>query len=127
MAARVLKNADEAIDEGCVVVEDHRIAWVGPAKDAPAAEATIDLGDATLTPGLVNAHSHLDLSHLKNRVPFRGEFADWIEGVVGARREPGIEKAAATAIREAQARGTTCFGDIVGTKTFGAVTTALTP
>jgi len=125
MAARVLKNADEAIDEGCVVVEDRRIAWVGLARVAPDTDITIDLGDATLTPGLVNAHSHLDLSHLKNQVPFHGEFADWIEGVVGRRREPGVEEAAVTAIRQAQARGTTSFGDIVATKTFGAITTAL--
>jgi imidazolonepropionase-like amidohydrolase len=44
-----------------VVVEGRRIAWVGPAGDAPstAAESVVDGGGRTLLPGLINCHVHL--------------------------------------------------------------------
>jgi imidazolonepropionase-like amidohydrolase len=44
-----------------VLVQGNRIAAVGPAADvrAPAGARTIDLPGATLTPGLIEGHSHL--------------------------------------------------------------------
>lgn len=41
-----------------VAVEDGRVTWMGSAAVAPPAPATIDLGDALVTPGLVDAHTH---------------------------------------------------------------------
>ena len=37
-------------------------------------------------PGLVNAHTHLELSYLRDEVPPASEFVTWIRAVVGARR-----------------------------------------
>jgi len=57
-AARVFDGTSEGvIEDGAVVVEDGRIASVGPARGLPP--NTVDLGDATLMPGLVDAHVHL--------------------------------------------------------------------
>ena len=57
-AARVFDGTSErVIEDGAVVVEDGRIASVGPARGLPP--NTVDLGDATLMPGLVDAHVHL--------------------------------------------------------------------
>ena len=42
-----------------LVVEDRRIAWVGPATRAPAADATYDVGGRAVVPGFVDSHSHL--------------------------------------------------------------------
>lgn len=39
-------------------VENGRITWVGAAASAPAADHAVDLGDALVTPGLVDAHTH---------------------------------------------------------------------
>jgi len=41
-----------------IAVRDGRVAWVGAAGDAPAIAGAIDLGDALVTPGLVDAHTH---------------------------------------------------------------------
>jgi imidazolonepropionase len=65
--ARVATLADATgwglIERGAVVTEDARIAWVGPESELPAmghaAVEEHDLGGALLTPGLVDAHTHL--------------------------------------------------------------------
>ncbi|MFI5402379.1 MAG: amidohydrolase family protein, partial [Planctomycetota bacterium] len=80
--------------------------------------------DAVLVPGLVNAHSHLDLTHLRGAVPFEGEFAKWAERIMHGRKRPGMPEAARRGIREALARGTTAFGDIVDRRSFPEVVEA---
>ncbi|MDG3002654.1 amidohydrolase family protein [Paludisphaera mucosa] len=49
------------IEDGAVAVEGGRIEWVGPARERAA---DLDLGDAAIIPGLVNAHTHLELPGL---------------------------------------------------------------
>lgn len=51
--------SDEPIRDGVVQVEDSHIVFVGPARTAPSVAETIDLGDATILPGLIDAHVHL--------------------------------------------------------------------
>ncbi len=45
--------------DAAVVVEDRRVAWVGPAASAPAADARVDLDGRAVLPGFVDSHSHL--------------------------------------------------------------------
>lgn len=49
---RVRKNA-------AVVIEGERIAWLGQAADAPAADESVDAGGRALLPGWVDSHTHL--------------------------------------------------------------------
>jgi imidazolonepropionase-like amidohydrolase len=59
-AVRVFDGTSEGvIEDGAVVVEDGRIASVGPARELPPNTEAVDLGDVTLMPGLVDAHVHL--------------------------------------------------------------------
>ncbi len=52
----------EPIADGCVSIQDGRIAWVGQAKERVA---DLDLGNVAIVPGFVNAHTHLELSALE--------------------------------------------------------------
>lgn len=74
----------------------------------------VDVSDCAILPGLVNAHSHLELSDLKDKVPFEGDFVKWVSGVTQGRRELKTELSdtIADACRQSLAGGVTCVGDI---------------
>ena len=68
-AARLLDVASgELRTDQAVLVQGERIAAVGPAAEiaarAPAGATTIDLGDVTLLPGLIDAHTHVAMGDL---------------------------------------------------------------
>jgi cytosine/adenosine deaminase-related metal-dependent hydrolase len=80
----LLPVARPPIADGTVIVEGDQIVWVGPRCDAPSGGADDDLGDAILMPGLVNAHTHLELTVMRG---FLEELAffDWVRTLTRAR------------------------------------------
>lgn len=59
-AARLFDGkSDKPIEPGIVVISGNKIESVGGA--APAGATVIDLGDATITPGFIDAHTHLTM------------------------------------------------------------------
>jgi cytosine/adenosine deaminase-related metal-dependent hydrolase len=112
----VLPVVRPPLRDGRVAVQDGRVAWVGRAGDPGEPDAPLrDLGPGVLLPGLVNAHVHLELSHLAGRVPFGGGFVPWIESVVGSRgrfTDEDVRGAAGAAIRFLEERGTVAVGDV---------------
>ena len=85
-AALVQPVSAAPIVDGAVLVEGDRILWVGSRAQHPAAPnaSVVDLGDAVLGPGLVNAHTHLDLTVLRGVLDGL-DFFEWVRAVVGAR------------------------------------------
>ncbi|MCR2812378.1 imidazolonepropionase [Microbacterium sp. zg.Y1090] len=47
------------LQDAAVVIEGDRIAWIGGAADAPAADEAVTLGGRAVLPGWVDAHTHL--------------------------------------------------------------------
>ena len=63
-AARMFDGKSNALaTPGLVVVTDGKIAGVGQAATVPAGAELIDLGDATLLPGFIDAHTHLTMMY----------------------------------------------------------------
>ncbi|MGQ0542535.1 MAG: amidohydrolase family protein [Blastocatellia bacterium] len=61
-AAQIIDGTgSEPIKNGIIVVTDDKIVAVGPSGSVniPAGAKVIDLGDATLMPGFIDAHSHI--------------------------------------------------------------------
>jgi aminodeoxyfutalosine deaminase len=127
-ASWVVPVSGPPIRDGFVTVDDGRIVAVAGGttrpSDPPVTETRpreIDLGDVAILPGLVNAHTHLELSYLRGRVPPAAQFVAWIRGVMAARREradpeaPEILDAIDRAIAEAIACGTAVVGDVSNT------------
>jgi len=115
-ASWVLPITAPPIRNGRVAVQDGRVAWVGPAGDPAAPEGTVrHLGPGVLLPGLVNAHCHLELSHLAGRLPLGAGFVPWVESVVAARgcfSEEEVRSAARSAIELLEERGTAAVGEV---------------
>ena len=55
---------DPPVRDGALAVHDGRITYVGPASRAPDGHVH-DLGDAVILPGLVNVHTHLELTAMR--------------------------------------------------------------
>jgi cytosine/adenosine deaminase-related metal-dependent hydrolase len=122
----VLPISGPPVRDGWVAVEDGRIVATGHGlpqnEGAELLEAMDhDLGDVVLMPGLVNAHTHLELSYLRGLVSPTGSFVDWIRQVIVARRrypdpnDPVISQGVSEAIAEARRSGTALVGDISNT------------
>ena len=50
---------EQVLREAALVIEDGRVAWAGPAPQAPSADEREDLGGRAVLPGWVDSHSHL--------------------------------------------------------------------
>ena len=81
----VLPITQPPIENGTVVESDGLITYVGPRSDAPAGEDR-DLGDAILLPGLVNTHTHLELTAMRGFLE-DCQFAPWIDKLRQSRNE----------------------------------------
>lgn len=102
------------LESGTVTIDGERIVAVEPHGRR---HADIDFGNVAVLPGLVNAHTHLDLSGLRGRCPPGGtaELTDWLRDVIRHRRSQTHEQIAAdvrTGLAESIACGTTLLGDI---------------
>jgi cytosine/adenosine deaminase-related metal-dependent hydrolase len=108
------------IRDGAVAVEGGRITAVGVAAGFPAPMLS-ELGEVALLPGLVNAHTHLELSWMRDRVPPANAFTTWVKQLLLLRRsiervfDPGMAAMAGRAVAEARASGTVAVGDISNT------------
>jgi 5-methylthioadenosine/S-adenosylhomocysteine deaminase len=124
MSERALYTADwvlpistAPIRHGAVLVEGATIAWVGPETSAPGTRddwRVVSLGATVLLPGLVNAHSHLELTGLRGFLEGFA-FRDWLRTLMVVRRdlltEQDLLDAARLGLVEALQHGITTLAD----------------
>lgn len=105
-----------SIDEGRVTVLHAGPTSQYPA-DLPTPTRTLALPDRLLLPGLVNAHTHLDLTHIGPVPHDPGDgFVRWVDHIRTNRRQtdPEIAEVVELGVRLSRAGGTIAAGDIAG-------------
>jgi aminodeoxyfutalosine deaminase len=110
-AAWVLPIDRPPIRDGWVATDGGRIVGVGGGERYP------DINQFAILPGLINAHTHLELSWMRGQVPRSTSMGAWIRDMMALRRgaaPPHSEQrqAVTDAICEARDLGTIAFGDI---------------
>ena len=112
----VLPISTAPIADGTVVEREGRITYVGARENAPAAPEgpDVELGDALLLPGLVNAHCHLELTAMRGFLDGL-EFREWILRLTHARRAvlslEDLLDASRLGVEEGLRAGVTTFAD----------------
>ncbi len=121
-ARHVFPVSADPISDGAVAVEGGRIVAIGTAADLRerySGARLVDLGQRALLPGLVNAHTHLELTHHAGHVPENLPLIEWIGPLVRysrTRTPEDFEQAAFAGIEMLKAGGTVAVGEIC---TFG--------
>jgi len=105
------------IADGAVAIQEGRIVALGTRADLMAAwpgASRFHLPEAALLPGLVNCHTHLELSGLSQPMA-NGPFAAWLVALIEQRRGTPVAAQAAAALagaRQLVQSGTTCVGEV---------------
>lgn len=109
----VLPVTSEALKEGVVILDDqNRIVAID--QRANHDPASLEIHPGVITPGFINTHCHLELSHMKDRVDTGTGLLPFLQSVVAFREIPMEEilSAIAKADQEMYDNGIVAVGDI---------------
>jgi aminodeoxyfutalosine deaminase len=108
----VLPVAGPPLPNGVVVIADDKIVAVHLHGKH---QADVDLGNVAVIPGLVNAHTHLDLTGLRGKCPPTPDFTQWLRRVIdfrGSQLPTQVLQDVDAGIANCVRMGTTMIGDI---------------
>ena len=97
-----------------VTGDDGTVETIVPAADAGEG---VEIMEGILCPGFINAHCHIELSHMKDRIPQHIGLVDFVQAVMTQRAATDEEKQEAMqhAEEELYGSGTVAVGDICNT------------
>ncbi|MCD6293304.1 MAG: amidohydrolase family protein [Deltaproteobacteria bacterium] len=75
-------------------------------------EKIVDLGTQTIAPGLINAHTHLEISHLIGKTTGGRGFVTWLKSLVPHLEKTPDKKALGDALEEMRSSGTVFAADM---------------
>lgn len=116
----VLPISAEPIAGGAIAIEETKIVAVGSKRELtdnfPGASHE-DFGEAVIMPGLVNTHSHLEITTMRGFLDdVEADFYSWLMKLTKVRAEvlteEDVKVAALAGALEGARAGVTCFGDI---------------
>lgn len=103
------------IRDGYVEIRDGRITRVGTAAEGIPSGDVLNLGRSVLTPGLVNPHTHLELTCYAGKIA-AAPFWEWIAQLIPLRAAADQVQRESDAVRDGAWQslrfGVTCVGDI---------------
>ncbi|MEO7298814.1 MAG: amidohydrolase family protein [Verrucomicrobiota bacterium] len=115
--AKILLPVSRApIVNGAIRIIGNRISDVGAWSEIKDPhEKVFDLGDSIILPGLINAHCHLDYTHMAGMISPPKFFSDWIKAMLALKAQWSYSEYAASWLAGAQMllrTGTTTVADI---------------
>jgi aminodeoxyfutalosine deaminase len=120
LTARWIFPADRPpLPRGTITIQGDKILAV---ESAGTRTADTDLGNVAILPGLVNAHTHLDLSDARGKIPPGPDFTRWLRGVIRHRegRTPEQkQQVVVDGVVESLHYGATLVGDINSSDAIG--------
>lgn len=114
----ILPVAAPLIHDGAIIISGKRISRVGRWRDLRSQDPEkkpLDLGEVIVLPGLVNAHCHLDYTHMAGQFPPPKVFTDWLKLITTTKAGWSLSEYSASWGAGAQMlvrTGTTTVGDI---------------
>ncbi len=112
----ILPITQPPIEDGAIAVRHGRIEGLGPRGDFADVE---DLGDCIIMPGLINAHTHLELGHLRSTIDQPGDLVEWLLRIVASQHDMSqdqlrerTETSVRRGVEESLAAGVTTVGDV---------------
>lgn len=112
----ILPVSDNPIQDGVIgMKDDGEITGIYKSDAEEIAGKPINKHKGIITPGFVNTHCHLELSHLRGKLPRGTGLIPFIEAVINTRKatDEDIRAAIIEADREMKANGIVAVGDIV--------------
>ncbi|MGQ3684989.1 MAG: amidohydrolase family protein [Candidatus Loosdrechtia sp.] len=120
-AKYLITDPENCIENGAVVIQGTKIYRVDTFDNIRACagvQKVIDLGNAVILPGLINIHTHLDLTNLQNRIKPTSNFTHWVFQIIGAKmqwKEDDYISSLEKGIQFCIESGTTTAADIAST------------
>jgi aminodeoxyfutalosine deaminase len=124
----ILPGNGPAIENGYLEVHADAVTDVGPfSRHVPRGHDVHDLGHVIVTPGFVNPHTHLNLTHLAAALPPQ-PFWSWVDQLVsragGTPTGDQLAASLAAGARQSLQHGVTTVGDTVAPPTTAATALA---
>ena len=117
-AKYLLPHSRHVIENGAIIIRGSRIAGIGAYQTVRRGNNSEvrDLGEAVIMPGLVNAHTHLELTRHQDVIQRTSRFTDWLSQLIqNHKSDPEwVDCAVKDGIEMSLAGGATTVGDIHG-------------
>ncbi len=113
----VVTNLGAPLSNAIVEYDEVTGAVAGIHKEYTIVSSSVEIRKGVLVPGYINAHCHLELSHLKGIIPSGTGLIEFIKGVIQLRKFPQEEIGTAilSADQEMYSAGIVAVGDISNT------------
>lgn len=120
-ASYLFPISKKVIENGLIIFNNDKIVYCGKfdLKQLQKHDVEISLNiEGTLIPGFVNAHTHLELSNLKNKIKFTKKgFVAWLKKFDKIRNKIDLERNIVIELNKLKKNGTVALGDISNSST----------